>query len=116
MLSGVNHSKEGVSGLWMESGWAFLSARLVWFEISIGARGQMRHMSFLIQLTRCGAKRKRRAGSLKAVRVLTPTLESFSSCIHKVEHLFVHLFAIHISSLMKSLFRLFAHLLICVVF
>lgn len=43
-----------------------LSAR---FEISISVNGQMVHGGFLITFLRCGVKRKRRAGGLKAAEI-----------------------------------------------
>lgn len=68
--------RDGWFGIFtMFKGWSLdeplFSGRLLLarFEISISVNGQMVHGGFLITFLRCGVKRKRRAGGLKAAEI-----------------------------------------------
>lgn len=96
----------------MEPEWAPLSARFVWSEISIGAKGTDSAGGLSNWVVGVGQRGKGSAGDLKAVRDHTDYLESSSLfTLMMLNTFFVCLLAIHVSSLMKYLFRLFAHFL-----
>lgn len=61
------------------------------FEISIGANGQMVHGGFLITFLRCGVKRKRRAGELKAAEIKHQNFSLSLYCLTMLSTLVTHI-------------------------